>query len=130
LRPDETCYFLCDAVHHTARGVASASRPSQGGLRRKLADGTYWRNASVGTIHLADDAWQATEPGKLYLTNQRLIFRNSELEMVVYLDSIADFDHYRNGIFLHRHKGEPIFLATPTGADVAAMILGRTLRER
>lgn len=135
LRPEETCHFLCDAVRHEAThsgtpGAENAVRPPADALRRKLANRTYWRNASGGTLHLAEDAWRATEPGKLYLTNQRLIFRNPELEMVIYLDSIADFDHYRNGILLHRTKGKPIFFATPTGADIAAMILGRILRER
>lgn len=130
LRPEETCHFLCDATHHGALSPESSPRPPSDALRRKLANGTYWRNASAGTLHLADDAWRATEPGKLYLTNQRMIFRNPELEMVVSLDSIADFDHYQNGIFLHHPKGKPIFFATPTGADIAAMILGRILRER
>ena len=135
LRPQETCHFLCDAVrqeatHQGAQSAETTSRPSPDTLRRKLANGTYWRNASTGTIHLADDAWKSSEPGKLYLTNQRLIFRTPEVEMVVYLDSIANFDHYRNGIFLHPTKGLPLFFATPTGADIASMMLGRILRER
>lgn len=130
LRPEETCHFLCDAVRHEALSPENSPRPSSDALRNKLANGTYWRNASAGTLHLADGAWRATDPGKLYLTNQHLIFRNPEVEMVISLDSIADFDHYRNGIFLHCTKGKPIFFATPTGADIAAMILGRILRER
>ena len=134
LRSQETCHFLCDAIrqeatHQGALG-AERTRPSSDGLRRKLANRVYWRNAQVGTIHLAENAWRSSEPGKLYLTNQRLIFRNPEVEMVVYLDSIADFDHYRNGIFLYPTKGLPLFFATPTGADIASMVLGRILRER
>jgi hypothetical protein len=134
LRPQETCHFLCDAIrqeatHQEALG-AESHRPSSDALRRKLANRAYWRNARAGTIHLANDAWRSSEPGKLYLTNQRLIFRNPEVEMVVYLDSIADFDHYRNGIFVHPTKGLPLFFATPSGADIASMILGRILRER
>ncbi len=135
LRPKETCHFLCDAVrheaiHHGALGTETTLRPSSDAMRRKLANRAYWRNASVGTLHLADDAWRASEPGKIYLTNQRLIFRNPEIEMVVYLDSIADFDHYRNGIFLHPTKAKPLFFAAPAGADIASMMLGRILRER
>ncbi len=135
LRPHETCHFLCDAVrqeavHQEALGAKTTPVSTADTLRHKLANGTYWRNATAGTIHLADDAWRASEPGKLYLTNQRLIFRNPELEVVVYLDSIANFDHYQNGIFLHCTKGKPVFFATPTGADIAAMMLGRILRER
>ncbi len=135
LRPQEICHFLCDAVrqeavHQEVLGTENTTRPSADALRRKLANRAYWRNASIGTVHLANDAWRSSEPGKLYLTNQRLIFRNPEVEMVVYLDSIADFDHYRNGIFLHPTKGKPLFFATPTGADIASMMLGRILREQ
>ena len=134
LRSQETCHFLCDAIrreatHQGALG-AERARPSSDELRRKLANRVYWRNAQAGTIHLAENAWRSSEPGKLYLTNQRLIFRNPEVEMVVYLDSIADFDHYRNGIFVYPTKGLPLFFATPAGADIASMVLGRILRER
>lgn len=129
LRPNETCHFLCDAVRQEALS-SDADRSFSDALRCKLANGAYWRNASPGNIHLASDVWQAPESGKLYLTNQRMIFRNPELEMVIFLDTIADFDHYRNGIFLHRTKGKPLFFTTPTGADIAAMVLGRILRER
>ena len=129
LRSDESCRFLCDAIRYEALGAGETHPTASDTLRRKLANGTYWRNAPSGTIHLADDAWRKTESGKLYLTNRQLIFRNSDVEIMIHLDTIADFDHYRNGIFLHRRKGSSLFFAMPTSADIFAMILGRTLRE-
>ena len=131
LRPDEACHFLYDAVWYETIGREGEKYPRMmpDTLRAKLANGAYWRNAHPGTIHLASDAWKKTESGKLYLTNQRLIFRNTNLEIIIHLDAIADFDHYQNGIFLHRKKGKPIFFAMQNSADIFAMLLGRTLRE-
>ncbi len=131
LRPSEACHFLYDAVwYDTTSPAEQFPRTVSATLRNKLANGAYWRNAQPGTIHLASDAWRKTESGKLYVTNQRLIFRNPELEMIIHLDSIADFDHYQHGILLHRMKGGPIFFAMQDSADIFAMILGRALRER
>ena len=129
LRPEEFCRFLCDSTWYETIGNQPATPPPSDRLRHKLANGTYWRNAPSGTIHLADDAWKQVESGKLYLTNQQLIFRNTNLEIMIHLDTIADFDHYQNGIFLYRKKGKSIFFAIPSSADIFAMILGRTLRE-
>ena len=129
LRSDESCRFLCDALRYEVTGNSEDHLTPSDALRRKLANGTYWRNAPSGTIRLADDAWRQTEAGQLYLTNRQLIFRSSDVEIMIHLDTIADFDHYRTGIFLHRSKGKPLFFAMPTGADIFAMILGRTLRE-
>ena len=130
LRSDETCHFLYDTVWYDTVGhVKEFTQAMPVVLRNKLADGSYWRNAHPGTIHLANDAWRKTESGKLYITNQRLIFRTTEVEMVIYLNSIADFDHYQNGILLYRKKGGPIFFEMQNSTDIFAMILGRTLRE-
>ena len=131
LRPQETCRFLCDAAWFEPTGVhkPEPAPTSDTTLQHKLANGTYWRNTQPGTIHLADDVWKQVESGKLYLTNQQLIFRNVNLEIMMHLETIADFDHYQNGIFLHRKKGKPIFFEIPNSVDIFAMILGRTLRE-
>ena len=130
LRPQEACRFLCDALWQEAIGSNHAYPVVQPDvLRHKLANGTYWRNTQSDTLPLAADGWKPTGPGTLYLTNQQLIFRTTNLELRIHLNTVADFDHHPNGIFVHRKKGEPIFLAMPNGADIFAMILGRTLRE-
>lgn len=130
LRPNEACHFLYDAGwYDTTEPAKQFPQGVPDALRNKLADGAYWRNAHPGTIHLASDAWRKTESGKLYVTNQRLIFRNTELEMIIHLDAVADFDHYQNGILLHRKKGGPIFFEMQNSADIFTMILGRALRE-
>ena len=130
LRPNEACHFLYDAVwYDTLESAKQSPQVVPDALRHKLANGAYWRNAHPGTIHLAGDAWRKTESGKLYVTSQRLIFRNTELEMIIPLDAVADFDHYQNGILLHRKKGGPIFFEMQNSADIFTMILGRALRE-
>lgn len=131
LRPGEVSYFLCDAVwHELADESSSLPSPAPDALRIKLANGTYWRNPHPGTIHLAEDAWQATESGKLYLTNHHLVFRSPEVQLMIHLETILDFDHYRHGMLLYRRKNGPVFFAVPpANNDIFAMMLGRVLRE-
>ena len=131
LHSGEVCYFLCDATwHELADEHPSLSLPVPDTMQSKLADGTYWRNNRLGTIHLAENTWQATESGKLYLTNRHLVFRSAEMQMMIHLESILDFDHYRNGLLLYRRKNGPVFFTIPSGSnDVFAMMLGQVLRE-
>ena len=131
LQPGELCYFLCDIIwHEVIDDRLPLSTPASGAIRNKLANGTHWRNNRRRTIHLAEGAWRTTDSGKLYLTNRHLIFRNAEVQIMIHLESVLDFDHYQNGILLYRRKNGPVFFTTSAGAsDIFAMMLARLLRE-
>ncbi len=129
LRSGEFCHFLCDATWYNALTDVSPTVVQHDTLQNKLANSSYWRNTHPGSLHLSPDTWQRGESGKLYLTNRRLIFRSAEVEIVISLGTITDFDHYQRGILLSRKKKNPLFLDTPDSADVLAMMMGRVLRE-
>ena len=130
LQEKEECYFLGDALPYQATVAEKPRKQLNILLHHKLSEGTYWRSAPAGTFHPAETAWKQQEQGKLYLTNQRLLLRQSKQETAISLNSILDFDHYRNGILLQIAKRRPLFLAIETSADIFAMLLGKVLRER
>ena len=129
LRSGELCHFLCDAVWYDALADPSLSVVSKDALQDKLANSAYWRNTHPGSLHLSPNAWRQGESGKLYLTNRHLVFRSAEVEVVINLNTITDFDHYQSGLLLSRRKKAPLFLDASGNADVLAMMLGRVLRE-
>lgn len=123
----EKCHFLMDAGWHDDSS-SPKDTPNGPPLAAKLLEGSYWRPAE-GLV-LSENMKQDAPTGKLYLTNQRLIFRTEKQEKYIRLDNILDFRTYQDGIFVYNNKGQNVILATPTQADVFAILLGRVLRDK
>ncbi|WKN42357.1 hypothetical protein [Tunicatimonas pelagia] len=123
---EESCCFLANATWHDAPDQILIAQPKP--IRTKLAERNYWQplNSSAPFNGQPDKA----EKGKIYLTNQRLIYRVNEQEKTIQLDNILNFQPYSDGIAVLRGKGRHVMLAMDNHSDVLAILLGRILRDR
>lgn len=126
LQSQEQCYFLADAVWYDDRSTAR-KKPAVKSLRSQLQEGDYWKTSS----ELITPNATGTQPamGKLYLTNERLLYRTADQEKSVRLSSIVSFQAYADGLLISKDKGKNTILAMKEQADVLAILLGRVLRD-
>ncbi|MEM8969176.1 MAG: hypothetical protein AAGE93_22355 [Bacteroidota bacterium] len=125
LSEEERCYFLTNATWHDASGKVLITNPVP--LRTKLAESNFWQPAE-GSL-LSKVSITETSEGKVYLTGERLIYRENEQEKIIPLTDILNFQPYSDGLAILREKSRHIVLATDK-ADVFSMILGRVLRDK
>ena len=125
LQREERCYFLADAVWYDDFKYPKRI-PEGKSLRTKLQEGTYWKPLPERIVPEV-----STPPaiGKLYLTNERLIYRVAEQEKSIRLATITDFQAYSDGLCIFKDKGKNTILAMKEQADVLAILLGRVLRD-
>ena len=123
---DEQCCYLTNAAWRDASRQTIVAQPKP--IRTKLAEGSYWQPAETSV--LPNGKQDKAEEGKIYLTNQRLIYRTKEQEKVIQLDEILNFQPYQDGIVILRSKGRHVVLAMNNQCDVLAILLGRVLRDR
>ena len=129
LKSDENSYFLCDAHAHEARKSIKTEEKTTP-LRIRLREGSYWLEREESPFSSQEDRWKSLSDGKAYITNQRIILRQSGTEKSVKLSTIRDFKVYPNGLMLFREKSKPLFMQTNENTDVFSMILGRVLRDQ
>lgn len=122
LQPQEQCYFLIDAGWYEDR---SKSKPDSPPLRAGLQEGHYWRASGESVAPTTGDS----PAGKLYLTNERLIYRSSKGEKSIRLTDVTGFQTYHDGLRIYKSRGRNTILAVNEQADVLAMLLGRVLRD-
>ena len=127
LAKDEKCHYLISAIWQDNPALPN-HRPEDKSLSAKLSEGTYWKASkeSVLPTNIPSDA----PTGKLYLTNQRLLFRSDKLEKVIQLDAIVDFQPYADGVAICRNKGQNELIVLKENTEVLAILLGRVLRDK
>ena len=127
LQRQEHCYFLADAVWYDDRRAASKQKPAEKPLRTQLQEGDYWKPSAEPITPDATGTPPAT--GKLYLTNERLLYRSGNQEKSIRLSSIVNFQAYADGMLIAKDKGKNTILSMKDQADVLAILLGRVLRD-
>ncbi len=126
LKTDEACYFLADATWYIDKGKQPKSTKFH--LRTKLIKGTYWK-AQEEPINLTDRRWKQKATGKIYITNQRIIFRSNNTEDSLELSNVIDYTSYQEGIYIARSGKKNWLIHLPGNRDIFSMILGRVLRD-
>lgn len=123
MKNGEKCYFSADASwcewKTSTRSVRyGATEPDD--------------NGGLPDEHIQREVFHEMIPidsGRLYLTNQRLIFSGDKRSRSIPMDRINDFLPMQNGIYIHRKSGRNPFLQFALGVDVFSHMLARTLRD-
>lgn len=125
----EKCYFDVSCQWHEYRKVRVGSGYTGPAMRVKIAKGLYWRVGAHALKSISRDELTLIDSGRLYLTNKRIIFVGARKSNTVRLESILDFELYKNGVFIQKATGKSPFLGFEEGVDVFSVILGRVLRD-
>jgi hypothetical protein len=83
----------------------------------------------VGRADWLEEAGESIEPGRVFVTNRRLIFLGKHNNKSLLLSEILDFTPYQKGVEVRKESGRNFFLALPDNVGVFAMILGRVVQE-
>lgn len=129
LKPDESCYFLADATWYLDKGSLRKREESIFHLKTKLIKGNYWKVEEGEALNLSAPTWKLVSEGKVYITNERIIFRSRKSEEGIRLTDIINYYNYSNGIYLCKDNKKNLFIHVPNNRDVFSMILGRVLRD-
>ncbi len=127
LQKNEILHFTSYINWNEIRKVTTRVNYAGPSVRIKIAKGLYYRAGSMRIQPISQDVWQQIDSGKLYLTNNRLIFMGNLSNKIIKLSSILNFSPFKNGVDIQKSSGKSPFLEFENNVDIFSLILSRLL---
>lgn len=128
LQDDEKCYFYTTAEWLCQNVSSSNWKKKKAGLELKCTKGYFFSTEQKELKPVIEDIWATMDNGRVYLTNNRIIFLGNENSVKLKLDEIVDFSTYKNGIDIV-HIDKNVFLQFNDHLDIFSMLLSKALLE-
>ncbi len=125
----ESCYFMHEIEWYETRCQRIAATYSGLTMRRKIADGIYWRTGAIGINPVIRDALVQIDAGRIHITNRRLLFTGSTKNISIKLNRILDFTRYSDGVKIDKDAGKNPVLVFDESIDVFCAILARVIAD-
>lgn len=120
LNEGENCHWIADAVLMEAKAIGSTGIDDVSGARIKKGI-TYRVGTSKGHLYSETNLVPVTK-GKLYVTNQRMIFSSKDKSFDIPYSKIVDLSLYSDGMkFLVNDSDKPYLFKTVKGEDSEAV---------
>lgn len=122
LRKGETCYYILDAELHTykkeTKYVSQVGPLVTFGITRNL----YITGGTKSMRKEEREILKKEDFGKLYITNQRLIFIASRNSLSISYSDILKVDTYSDGFVIYKEKGKPLVFMT-RDSEIASLLI-------
>lgn len=129
LNEGEKCYYYSEAQWHCTRRPSANVDTTDLEIRIKIAKGIYYTLLNPHKFELRTDSFECAGEGLIYITNQRLFFRNKHQEKEFQLEELCDLQPYTNGIQFLTHDGYTVFLELTENVDVLLMLTGKAVND-
>lgn len=132
LRPGERCYFAGSSTWCQVRTVRESRGSVAGGVSLRAAKDVRVPTGRAVPVSSIEERLQPISLGRIYLTNQRVVFVGIKKSAETWLGNIASYGAYADGVELFKSTGSPdIYRMTETDAGVFHARLGAALiRQR
>lgn len=104
LKKNEQCLFFDHAVRVDVKLRTVGNQRQRGGFTFRILSGWYYRTGNGTTMTVRDNVPEFQE-GKLYITNQRIIFSSSAKSFVKKIDSLISYDIKDDYLLLQFERG-------------------------
>ena len=129
LERGEVCHAIYDVDWYKMRTPVRRVNRRERSTRVRIAIALTHRLGTVSAQPVTEDVMKPIDSGRVFLTNQRLIFRGGQKHVTVALKRILRFTPFSNGVAVQRKFGKSLFLRLGKNADLFALTLERIIRE-